>query len=109
VFATTSKAAVTGTPGGTSNDVELVQMNGVVGHSGFAWRVQAGSVLVYEPNDTLGREETVVVQAGNKATFHKSHPAGCRVISRGNPGPWTRQNYTPRRDPAVVPYFAIIE
>ncbi len=109
IFATTSKAAITASPGGTTAAVQLADMNGTVGHSGFAWNVQPGSVLTYEPDDPLGNEETVVVQANNQATFFKNHPAGCRVISRGNPGPWTQQRYDPRRDSAVVPYFAVIE
>ena len=109
VFSTTSTADVIGRPEGNAAPVQLTRMAGTVEHSGFAWNVQPGSVLVYQPNDPLGNEETVVVRADNTATFRKSHPTGCRVVSRGNPGPWAKQPYSPARDGAVVTYFAVIE
>jgi len=72
------------------------------------WTLKAGAVLVYEPN--TDREETVVVRVSGGsfvASFTRDHPLGCIVVSRGNPGPWSR--YDPRQDSDVVPYYAIID
>jgi hypothetical protein len=73
----------------------------------------AGTSLTFEPGTPY--EETVIVDATGNATFYAQgqprtdamgnpylHPAGCRVISRGNPGPWTQ--YDPANDQGVVPY-----
>lgn len=113
IFATAYQPAngqpIVGSVSGVSYPIQLARMSGTVAQSGFAWKVQPGSVLVFDPNDPAGNEETVVVQPGNVATFFKSHAAGCIVISRGNPGPATRLAYDPRKDSAVVPYFAVIE
>jgi hypothetical protein len=67
-----------------------------------------GSVLTIDPD--TDNEETVTVQGTVTAptvTFTRQHTNGAVVISRGNPGPWSR--YDPRKDPGVVPYFAIID
>jgi hypothetical protein len=111
IFSTTATAAITGVPAGQSNTFKLAQMSGTVAQSGFSWQVQAGSVLVFDPNTDT--EEVVVVQGGDStngftATFYQNHNANCPVISRGNPGPATQQPYNPRADSAVVPYFSII-
>lgn len=115
VFSTTSSAAVTLTQNnfittGTTYipaqaTVQLTQTSGTLPYGGATWQVQAGSVLVYEPNTP--NEETVVVQSGNVAIFQRPHAKGVQVISRGNPGP--RLRYDPRTDTQVVPYFAIID
>jgi hypothetical protein len=73
----------------------------------------AGTSLTFEPGTPY--EETVIVDATGNATFYVQgqprtdamgnpylHPAGCTVISRGNPGPWTQ--YDPANDLGVVPY-----
>jgi hypothetical protein len=86
------------------------------------WAVQIGSVLVIDPNTDI--EETMVVQPdpsgktpnpfvtytrppGTDITKPYARPVGTAVISRGNPGPWTR--YEPTQDTGVVPYFAVID
>jgi hypothetical protein len=72
------------------------------------WVIQPGSVLTIDPD--TDNEETVTVQGTPTAptvTFTRQHANGAVVISRGNPGPWPR--YDPRKDPGVVPYFAIID
>ncbi len=70
------------------------------------WTLQPNAVLTYEPGTI--NEETVVVQAGNTATFTKAHPLvpgqPIVVISRANPGPWPL--YDPNKDASVVPYLA---
>lgn len=140
IFQTTSTAAVSGSPIGTpSQTFSLTQSqtpswnfnlnnnNTVTTPSGVTAQLQAGSVLVFEPNDPNGNEETVVIQtvippprAANpyqyQATFYKNHVAGCTVISRGNPGPQSvpfpanraSNRYDLRQDPVVL-YFAIIQ
>jgi len=71
--------------------------------------LQAGSVLVLEPN--TDNEETVYLfnDPKNGLVFmpQRPHPAVFPVTIRGNPGPWTR--YDPRADTNVVPYFAVID
>jgi hypothetical protein len=68
------------------------------------------AILTFEP-DTNNEETVVVTSDGNggyQGVFYKSHAAGVTVISRGNPGPWTAQQYDPAKDPAVIPYTAKI-
>jgi hypothetical protein len=72
---------------------------------GYAWTLQAGAVLVYEPN--TDNEETVTVDSSGNATFYKNHAAGVAVVARANPGPLLR--YDPRLDKDVVPYFGLID
>ena len=86
--------------------------------TGLNWTIQDGTTLVYDPgayhfnpngpnpDPTQSNEETVVVKGG-MATFQYQHPPGTKVISRGNPGPWTK--YDPALDGQVVPYFVIID
>ena len=65
-----------------------------------------------DANANTPKEETVTVygKPGVQevfALFRRQHDKGAQVISRGNPGPWL--NYSPRNDPAVVPFFAMID
>jgi len=75
------------------------------------WQVQAGSILVYEPNTP--NEETVTVLPGNTtANFTLAHASGVPVVSRGHPGPWNLPGalpYDPTQDTQVVPYVVIID
>ena len=86
--------------------IALAATSGQVPWSQFNWRLQAGTVLTYEPNTDT--EETVIVQgnamAGFTATFTPNHAAGCTVVSRGNPGPFIQQTDNPANDPLVVLY-----
>jgi hypothetical protein len=94
--------------GGTSDKV-------TDGRTGRVWTVTDGTVLTFEPN--TDNEESVVVFTHTRpapltgtylaARFQKRHPAGCRVICRGNPGPMSR--YNPRDDGEVVPFFMLID
>jgi hypothetical protein len=85
----------------------LSALNGTNPYTNRTWTIQAGSVLVFEPD--TDNEETVTVQAdamGNlNAIFYRSHLTGSVVISRGNPGPWP--NYSPQTDSGVVPYYVL--
>lgn len=103
----TSTVAVgpTGTQTSATSAVTLSQTTVTNPNTGFQWTLQPKAVLTYDPN--TDNEETVVVQAGNVATFFKSHAANCQVISRGNPGPWTL--YSHLSDPGVVLYWAVID
>jgi hypothetical protein len=112
--AITIPAATMTTPAATytTATISLVKSDGVTAttsatnpYTGYVWNLGANQFLTYEPD--TDNEETVVVQTGSTARFFKSHPANCTVISRGNPGPW--QRYDPRKDMAVVPYFAVID
>ncbi len=86
-----------------------IAASGTNANTGRAWNIQAGTVLVYDPN--TDNEETVVAQpngmGGFQANFYKTHASGATVICRGNPGPWA--NYDPRNDPLVVPFYYIID
>jgi len=100
---------------GTTN----MSTSGVDPRTGRAWQIQArtatqrGTLLVFDPNDPGGNEETVEVLAVDPvnniitANFLNPNHGGGSVTIRGNPGPWTR--YDPRQDAAVVPYFSIID
>jgi hypothetical protein len=81
---------------------------------GLHWELKQGMPLVFDPN--TGREETTPlgeipyplstpVQIGVSLT--RPYPANTPVVGRGNMGPWP--GYDPRRDSAVVPYWAIID
>jgi hypothetical protein len=122
-YGTTSQGAMLQPPGpGQLPSPQLLTVtlgatSGVDARTGRQWQIQArtatqrGTLLVFDPNDPSGNEETVEVltmPAANQITavFNKTHPAGA-VINRGNPGPW--QRYDPRQDTAVVPYFSIID
>jgi hypothetical protein len=105
-------------PPSPSMDVRgiLNATNGTNTNTGRTWMVQPGTVLTFDPD--TDNEETVVVQpdwsvqfatffntqSGN-VQFVKQH-TGPTVISRGNPGPWTK--YDPAKDPAVL-YAVILE
>ena len=73
------------------------------------WVPLPGAIITVDPNTP--NEETVLLESdgmgGVRATFRRPHAAGTTVISRGNPGPWTR--YDPTIDPEVVPYRVIFE
>jgi len=93
----------------------LSSVSGTVPQSGNTWSITQGSVLTFDPN--TNNEETVVVQAQSGpnnsvipvATFYQNHSKGCKVISRGNPGPSSKIPYNPHNDSGVVPYLAIIK
>jgi hypothetical protein len=83
-------------------------LGGINPKTGKPWKIQDGTVLVFDPNTT--NEETVRVYAkgaGLFALFTKPHLKGGAVVCRGNPGPWLR--YDPRQDSEVVPFFALID
>lgn len=92
--------------------------------TGAPWSISPGSQLVIEPG--TDNEETVTVTnvgggGGNQITitanFLYQHPnllfegnpnvPPYVIMQRGNPGPWA--SYDPRKDPFVVPYYAIID
>jgi len=118
-FETTYPNAITITPPATSITVPYAGVGtGTNPNTKANWSIQAavapnlpvtpgspGTILVFEPNTDF--EETVEVQVGGNVTFTKNHPAGCKVINRGNPGPWVGYDRTKDRD--VVPYAEIIE
>ena len=118
-FETTYPIAITITPPATSITVPYAgTVTGTNPNTKAKWSIQAaiapnlpvtagipGTILVFEPNTDF--EETVEVQVGGNVTFTKNHPAGCKVINRGNPGPWVGYDRTKDRD--VVPYAEIIE
>jgi hypothetical protein len=118
-FETTYPNAITITPPATSITVPYAgAVTGINPNTRASWSIQAavapnlpvtqgspGTILVFEPN--TDNEETVEVQVGGNVTFTKNHPAGCKVINRGNPGPWVGYDRTKDRD--VVPYAEIIE
>jgi hypothetical protein len=118
-FETTYPNAITITPPATSITVAYAgAVTGTNPNTKANWSIQAavaanlpvtqgspGTILVFEPNTDF--EETVEVQVGGNVTFTKNHPANCRVINRGNPGPWVGYDRTKDRD--VVPYAEIIE
>jgi hypothetical protein len=115
---TTGPVSLTDWQGNTSTLAKPVTFSNIQPHTRRSWTLQAGAVLIYEPDTDY--EETVVVDANGNVTFTVNslplrkdstgqtylHPAGCTVISRGNPGPWTQ--YDPAKDPTVVPYAARI-
>jgi hypothetical protein len=77
-------------------------------NTGRGWVPLQGNLLTFEPD--TDNEETVEIDLSSgspKAAFQRSHPAGCAVINRGNPGPWTQ--YDPRKDSAVVPYSIVFQ
>jgi hypothetical protein len=77
-----------------------------------------GTMLTFSPNTS--NEETVMVDGAGNVTLTNTHylaTNGGRVISRGNPGPWSSGlapqspygRYDPKKDADVVPYFALID
>ena len=118
-FETTYPNAITITPPATSITVPYAGVGtGTNPNTKANWSIQSavapnlpvtpgspGTILVFEPNTDF--EETVEVQVGGNVTFTKNHPANCRVINRGNPGPWVGYDRTKDRD--VVPYAEVIE
>jgi hypothetical protein len=81
-------------------------------YDGVGWQIQKGTRLVV---DSGPEQETVVVTAVDPATaafaaiFARAHPAGFLISNTvlGNPGPQPR--FRPRENPAVVPYFSVID
>jgi hypothetical protein len=105
-FETTYPNAITITPPATSITVAYAgAVTGTNPNTKANWAIIPGTILVFEPNTDF--EETVEVQVGGNVTFTKNHSAGCKVINRGNPGPWVGYDRTKDRD--VVPYAEIIE
>jgi hypothetical protein len=88
----------------------LSQLTGTNPNTNRAWQIQENSVITIEPD--TDNEETVTVQKDPNngslfAVFYQNHLANVGVISRGNPGPWTK--YDPRQDTKVVPFFSMID
>ncbi|MSR31493.1 MAG: hypothetical protein EXR99_08315 [Gemmataceae bacterium] len=108
-FQTVSNQAVTVT--GTTP----VTISGFLGtganQTGRPFQFQDGMVLTFDP-DTDNEEVVTLKNTGTamapvySATFFKSHATGCKVISRGNPGPWP--GFDVKKDPVVL-YSTIIE
>jgi hypothetical protein len=80
---------------------------------GLRWRLEQGVPLVFDPNS--GREETTPLgeipsplptPLRISVSLTRAYPVDTPVVGRGNAGPWP--GYDPRRDSAVVPYWAII-
>jgi hypothetical protein len=122
VFSTTCSTAITAAT--APYQPQTVTLGTIVPASlnGTVPSLQAGMVLVFDPN--TDNEETVVVQGvpgpGQiSAVFQRPHAAWVtgvppNVIQRGNPGPWMLSQpgmlrYNPRQDTLVVPYFALID
>jgi hypothetical protein len=109
ILTTSSQTAVAIPPGQAEAEAAVtpLQMSGVSGN-GRAWSIQPGMLLTFDQGDN---EETVMVTAVTPTTFtarfRRSHAVGCPIVQRGNPGPWP--NYTPDAQPAVVPYWRIID
>lgn len=119
-FATTNSDTQLTIPAGQMSITNRVSLagganKGVNPNTNRPWQVQPGMVLTYAPDTDV--EQTVVVDAANQITITRppivplnqpfTYSVGTTVINRGNPGPWPR--YDPRKDPSVVPYFAIID
>jgi len=105
-FETTYPNAITIAPPATTITVPYTgAVTGTNQNTKANWAIIPGTILVFEPNTDF--EETVEVQVGGNVTFTKNHPAGCKVVNRGNPGPWVGYDRTKDRD--VVPYAEIIE
>ncbi len=107
-------------PAAEPQSVALNAVNGAVtvplpepGQS-WVWNIQMGSTLRV---GTGANQEMVVVRAVNQsspdgiprilATFTQPHTVGEPVSIVGNPGP--QQQFSPRANTAVVPYFSLIE
>jgi hypothetical protein len=109
IFATTSQTAVALPPGQAEVQatVTAAQMAGLSGN-GRPWAIQPGMLLTVDDPDN---EETVVVTSVTPTTFTarfmRAHAAGFSLVQRGNPGPWP--GFTPDAQPAVVPYWRVID
>jgi len=105
-FETTYPNAIIVTPPATSVTVPYAgAVTGINPNTRANWTIIPGTILVFEPNTDF--EETVEVQVGGNINFTKNHSANCRVINRGNPGPWI--GYDRMKDKDVVIYSEIIE
>jgi hypothetical protein len=112
-YPTYTGAPITMPPGTppTPFPVTFSARTGTNAFTGAPWTIGVGTTVVFEPG--TDNEETVVLLTGAapgqiQAVFYKSHATGVPVVLRGNPGPWMVP-YDPRLDPAVVPYFSIID
>ncbi len=106
-------------PGPQGFSVNLTRPNILPPNNTFA--IQNGMILTFRPNTDY--EETVQIEEifqpapapaftpytprQFRANFQKTHPNGCTVINRGNPGPWI--GYDRTKDKDVVIYSEIIE
>jgi hypothetical protein len=83
--------------------------------SGIPWTIQAGTVLVIDPN--MPTEETVVVSAVTAtattttftAQFQNPHAAGFSYTIPGNPGPQPGFNASDPNNAGVIQAFTILQ
>jgi hypothetical protein len=79
--------------------------------TGIPWAIQAGTVLVIDPN--MPTEETVVVSAVTATTFtaqfQNPHAAGFSYTIPGNPGPQPAFNASDPNNAGVIQAFTILQ